>query len=362
MKVETDVKKELKGETKITVPDTFIGLKGNQVRDVIERYKGQIIQAVPKHVTAERIIQICTTVINRTPEIMACTSQSIIGAVMQASILGLDLTPQLGLCYFIPYRNRKNQGRKEVQFQLGYRGLITLARRSGEVKTIYAYVVYKQDKFKYELGLNPILTHKPSEESCNRKDLTHTYAVIKYKDGGESFIVMTRAEVYRIKASSKAADTSFSPWKGEFEEEMWKKTALKRLLKYAPLSTEQQKNVIADEVTIKPDSFDTDRKELDPGLVEFNIVTPETELEEELNKETGELKENEKLKTMFLNVCRESKGKLKTLNGNNDDYYKVLKKRGVSHSTEVKREYYGIVQLELEALTREATEGKNENI
>lgn len=210
------------------------GQKSSSVAATFGLFRDQIAAALPKHMTPERMIQVVTTLVNRTPAIAECTFESIVGAMLTCSQLGLEPTPQLGLAYFVPFNNK---GKKEVQFILGYRGMLALARRSGEILTTYAEVVYENDEFQYELGLDPKMTHRPAEG--DRGGMTHVYAVTKYVNGGYNFIVMTKAEVEKIRKRSKASGSSFSPWSNADDyPAMAKKTAIRQLFKYAPTSTE----------------------------------------------------------------------------------------------------------------------------
>lgn len=164
---------------------------------------------------------------------------------MQCAQLGLEPSIGLGQAYLLPFRNNK-KGITECQFIIGYRGMIDLARRSGQMVSLSAYAVYEYDEFDYELGLHPNLTHKPSQES-DRGKLTFVYAVANLKDGGVQFEVMSRAQIDAIRAQSKAGKTAYSPWATHYEE-MAKKTVIRRLFKYLPVSVEMSKAVGYDEL------------------------------------------------------------------------------------------------------------------
>ena len=222
---------------------------------LFDRYKLQIAQALPKHLSADRMIQMATILCAKNPALKDCSVASVIGAVMQASILGFRPVQALGQCYFVPYRNK---GVMEVQFQIGYKGYIALARNSGQIESISAECVYKGDKFNYELGLNPSLSHVPSDES-DRSDfskITHAYAVARYKDGGHNFIVLNRRQIERLRlrnASQKAGSPSMA-WATDYDKMAIAK-AIKQLARYMPLSDEIQLGITADEAIIKPEDF-----------------------------------------------------------------------------------------------------------
>jgi recombination protein RecT len=164
---------------------------------------------------------------------------------MSAAQLGLEPNTPLGQAYLIPY---KNKGVDEVQFQIGYKGLIDLAYRSGEVEIVQAQIVYKNDEFECQYGLEPKLVHKPADE--DRGDPIKVYAVFKTKSGGYGFEVMSMADVRNhAEKYSKAYSYAESPWKTNFEE-MAKKTVLKKVLKYAPMKSDFVRGIVQDE-TIK---------------------------------------------------------------------------------------------------------------
>lgn len=270
---------------KINMPVTLAGQNTNQIKGVLEKYKAQIAQALPKHISVERIMQIATTVIAKNPAIAECTTSSLLGAVLQASIVGLELTPILGLAYLVPFYNGKTK-QKEVQFQIGYRGFIELARRSKELKTLMAECVYENDRFEYELGLEPKLKHIPF--LGERGELLYVYAAATFVNGGNAFVVLTKQDVMKYRSYSKTAQAEFSIWEKHFEE-MAKKTAIRRLAKLLPMSVEY-KTFETDNKTINAEDFK------DGELILENIEEPEIiEVDgEKINPKTGEILNEEK--------------------------------------------------------------------
>ena len=111
---------------------------------------------------------------------------------------------------------------------------------------IDAQTVYENDEFEYELGMDPVLKHKPAR--TNRGNPIYFYATFKLTNGGQGFQVMS---IEDVQAHAKKYSKTYNngPWQTNFEE-MAKKTVLKKLLKYAPLKTEFVKQVTSDE-TIK---------------------------------------------------------------------------------------------------------------
>lgn len=215
----------------------------NTIRTLLEKSKGQIAMALPKHLSADRIIRVAMTSIQRTPQLLECDPISLVGAVIQSSQLGLEPDGILGHAYLVPFRNTK-KNRMEVQFIPGYKGLIDLARRSGQVNRISAHVVYENEPFTMEYGTKEILEHKPLPPSTrgNRKGV---YAVAVLNDGSAHFEWLWDEEIEAVKRQSKAAN--FGPWKTH-EDEMVRKTAIRRLVKYLPLSVELAKAAAIDEL------------------------------------------------------------------------------------------------------------------
>lgn len=216
------------------------------IKDLIVSMEGQIAKALPSVLTPERFTRMVLTALSTNPKLRECTPQSFLGAMMQAAQLGVEPNTPLGQAYLIPY---KNKGILECQFQLGYKGLLDLAYRSGEVTIIQAHEVYENDVFEYELGLEPKLRHVPT--TGEKGAVTHYYAMFKTKSGGYGFHVMSRAEVdtFARKYSQAYKKGYGTPWTTNFDE-MAKKTVLKACLKYAPIKTEFTRALSTDE-TIK---------------------------------------------------------------------------------------------------------------
>lgn len=228
--------------------------KVHSIKDLIRSMEPQIKAALPSILTPERFTRMVLTALSSNPKLQECSPQSFLGAMMQAAQLGVEPNTPLGQAYLIPYRNH---GILECQFQLGYKGLIDLAYRSGAIRDISAHVVYSGDGFEFEYGFEPKLVHKPA--MIDRGTPIAYYAVYHTKDGGGGFVVMSQEDIEKHRNKfSKAAGQGFSPWATNFEE-MAKKTVLKKLLKYAPLKTEFVRAVATDETvksSILPDMAD----------------------------------------------------------------------------------------------------------
>lgn len=191
-----------------------------------DEVRRRVAAVVPKHCSPDRLIRMALLSISKNQDLRKCTPDSLLLSICDAAALGLDCGGALGQAYLVPFKTT-------ATLIIGYRGMIALARKSGEISTIYAHVVRYGDEFTYELGLNPILEHKPRADIG--ASVTHAYAVCKFKDGSYQFDVMTRAEIDRIRSRSMAKDNG--PWVTDFDE-MSKKTVLRRLSKLLPMTPE----------------------------------------------------------------------------------------------------------------------------
>lgn len=270
--------------------------KVDTIRDLLEKSKNQLKMALPNALSVERLLRVSMTTIRQTPELLNCDQKSLIGAIMQAAQLGLEPDGVLGQAYILPYG-------KEAQFQIGYQGLMQLARRSGEISSLKARVVYENDKFEYEYGLNEKLVHVPARGE--RGTLKAAYAIVTYKDGGKDFDVMEREDIDKIKKASKSAGSKYSPWQ-TWEDSMWKKSVIRRICKQLPQATELQRAAAADEY-------------VDLGLEDVRI--DEIKMPQAMNTNTNSQENNkpaEESKSDFevkMNGYREQLGEEGFMNG-----------------------------------------------
>ncbi|MEK4968575.1 recombinase RecT [Cytobacillus sp. FSL R7-0696] len=240
MATNTDVKNQLAKKTNTSVQKQVS--PENTLNALLKKMGPEIQRALPKHMDADRIARIALTAVRTTPKLLDCDQTSFLAAIMQSAQLGVEPNTGLGQAYLIPYG-------KQVQFQLGYKGLIDLAVRSGQYKAIYAHEVYTNDEFEFQYGLTKDLIHKPA--TIPEGDPIGYYAVYHLQNGGYDFVYWTRERIdnHAHKFSQAVQKGWTSPWKTNYDA-MAKKTVLKEVLKYAPKSIELQKSVEADS-TIK---------------------------------------------------------------------------------------------------------------
>lgn len=214
-----------------------------QIAHLLQAKKGEIAKMLPKHLNAERLLKVAQIAATTTPALAECDVASLVGAIGQCAQMGLEPNTVLGHAYLVPFNTKRgSKWVKSVQVIIGYKGLIDLARRSGQIVSIAAHEVCQHDKFDMVYGLDERLEHKPA--LGDRGEVIGFYAVAKLKDGGHSFEFMSLHQVNQIMASTQSKG-AYGPWKDHFIE-MGRKTAIRRLAKYLPLSIEFQTAAVLD--------------------------------------------------------------------------------------------------------------------
>jgi recombination protein RecT len=230
------------------------------VSALLEKYKSQIAVALPRHMTPERMVRVALTSISQSPLLRKCDAYSLCGAVVQASILGLEPNSLLGEAYLVPYWNTKAD-RYEAQLQIGYKGHCKLARNSGEIAMIDAQAVRANDDFDFQKGDCPTLRHK-WPKSGSRGDLLGYWAGYRTKSGEFNFEYWPQEDILAHRDHySKAAFVVDKQGKrvmrdgepvlqgawADSPDWMCKKTVLIQVLKLAPKSVQMQTAIDLDE-------------------------------------------------------------------------------------------------------------------
>lgn len=194
-------------------------------------FKTQVALCLPKHLTADRFVRIAISALTRVPKLADCTPESVLKAMMTCSELGIE--PDGRRAHLIPFNNSKLH-RMECQLIVDYKGLVELAKRSGEIGSIHADVVCENDQFVYDRGL--IETHKIDFRKP-RGAMYAAYCIIRFKDSASDpkCEVMTKSEINAIRSRSPAG--SSGPWVTDYNE-MSKKTVFRRASKWIQLSPE----------------------------------------------------------------------------------------------------------------------------
>jgi recombination protein RecT len=223
------------GDRKLTT-----GQRMAKVRDVMLATQEQMFQALPRHVTPDRLIRVAMTCIRKNPELMDCNPASLFSAITESATYGWELGGVLGHAYMVPF------GRDAVLIP-GYRGLIDLCRRSGQVSTIAMEIVHEGDQFDYGLGDDPYISHSPNDADPKRdsRPITHVYCVVKLRDGGIQRSVWSAARIDTHKEKyAKSWRKKDSAWQTDWAV-MAKKTVIRDMIGRGliPVSAEYQQVV-----------------------------------------------------------------------------------------------------------------------
>ncbi|MHB9945236.1 recombinase RecT [Clostridium botulinum] len=261
-----------------------------KMQSALEKMLPEIKKAVGKTMTPERFSRIALSLFNGNPQFWQADTTSFLSALMQSAQCGLEPNTVLGEAYVIPYKNNK-QGITEVNFQVGYKGILKMAFNTGEYEAIYAHEVRKGDEFEYEYGLHKTLVHKPADIPSD--EVTHYYAVYKLKNGGFDFVVWSKERVehhareFSKNYTYKGNVNKSSVWFKNFDS-MAKKTVLLDVLKYAPKSVEMAKALDLDYKAEAKEEKLSNFNYVDVDAVEINNIDTEEDIIE-VNKDSEDI-------------------------------------------------------------------------
>lgn len=268
----------------------------DQIAYLLKQKGGEIAKMLPKHLNADRLLKVAQIAATTTPALLKCDVASLVSAIGQCAQMGLEPNTVLGHAYLVPFNTKRKDANgnerwvNSVQVIVGYKGLIDLARRSGQIVSIAAHEVCENDEFECAYGLVEVLTHKPAMQ--NRGDVVAFYAVAHLKDGGHAFEVMSVEQVNEIMAATQSKG-KYGPWKDHFVE-MGRKTVIRRLAKYLPLSIEFQTAAELDGMA----AAGKDQRLEDQTIDGTFTLIPESDDEalttgEQTDPETGEIRASE---------------------------------------------------------------------
>lgn len=225
------------------IPAEVIQGKIKYVKEMVKKLEPTLESTLPKHITSKRLMRVVVNCLTTTPELVNCVPVTLVRAVLQSAMLGLEPNTPLQEAALIPFtqtdKRHPNYGKKEVQFQPMYQGLMKLARQSGEIASWRVGVVYEKDEFEYEETLDgTVFRHKPIIDG-DRGNLKLAYSIVRFKDPSTpaSFEWMNRADIQKVRAVSKTERQDWSPW-NKFESSMWLKSVIKKHAKTLPKSLE----------------------------------------------------------------------------------------------------------------------------
>jgi recombination protein RecT len=216
------------------IPSNQVAKPKAQIRDLLlgEKFKSQIVKALPRHMNPERFARIALTATYKNPKLLDCTQESLLNCLLELSAIGLE--PDGRRAHLIPFKD--NRTRTTVcTLLIDYKGIAELLRRNGDVAYIHCDVVGENDHFLYRFGTGGKLEHIPA--TGDRGPITCAYSFIRLKDGTEEYDVMAALDIERIRKRSRAAEDG--PWVSDWNE-MAKKTVFRRHSKTLPLSPEMR--------------------------------------------------------------------------------------------------------------------------
>ena len=189
----------------------------------INQKEKELCALLPNFSIKENFISSVTQVFRNNPALQLCTIESIRDCIKRCAGLGLTPDTNLGWVYFIPFSGK-------CTIIIGYKGLIELCSRAGNLLSIEADIVYEGDEIDYTTGTNSKLIIKPNLQNNNNK-IIGAYAVATFKNNTEKFKFMSKLQIdtYRIYSKSDKF------WNNHYEM-MAKKTVIKRLLHYFTFS------------------------------------------------------------------------------------------------------------------------------
>ena len=240
-----------------TPPADFSSMRPkDQIAHLLASKRAELAKMLPRTLSIDRLLKVAQIAATTTPALAKCDVPSLVGAIGQCAQMGLEPNTVLGHAYLVPFNTKRKDANGQerwvnsVQVIIGYKGLIDLARRSGQIVSIAAHEVCENDHFELVYGLDEKLNHTPA--MGERGEVVGFYAVAKLKDGGYSFEFMSVHQVEDIRAASQGLQQAKKynkeashPWTVHFVE-MGRKTVIRRLAKYLPLSIEFQTAVALD--------------------------------------------------------------------------------------------------------------------
>jgi recombination protein RecT len=217
----------------------------SSLHQLLEKYKEQIAYALPRHLTPERMIRVALTAVSQRPKLLQCNLLTICGAIVQASILGLEPSSVLGECFLVGFWNKKandGKGGRECQLIVGYHGKIKLVSNTGELLGLNAKPVHVHDEFEFDDGLEPFVRHKYHHVE-ERGAVYGYWAGAALKNGFKRVDFACKKEIEqhrdRFALTRDKNDQIFGVWIENFDA-MALKTMIHRVCKLLPKSAQAQ--------------------------------------------------------------------------------------------------------------------------
>lgn len=235
------------------------GARQKTILDYLDerRVRDGLAAVAGKYLGPERMLKLCVNAVKRTPRLLECDAQSVLGAMMASTALGLEPNTPQQQAFLIPYKRNVKRGSEwsavtECQFQIGARGYVTLAYRSPYIAALAAEAIHEGDVFEHGLGSHTFL--KYAKTLRERGPLVGAFSHVRLREQlGESACVLpldellkirARSETYRAlqasaaagsdkRAQDKLAETPWVMW----EDDMAAKSAIKKHAKQLPIAS-----------------------------------------------------------------------------------------------------------------------------
>lgn len=187
----------------------------------------KLAEAASAAMKPEDLVRLALMAASRSPDLAKCTRDSILRSLLDAAALGIQPGGLMGRGYLVARKNNKN-GTVECSFDPGWRGLIDIARRTGQIRRIEAHVVHEKDDF--EIMRTPLTTirHKESKDD-NPGPVTHAYAAAEFTNGSVQIEIVSKRDLDKVRKMG----AQNGPWASWYDE-MARKTAVRRLCKFLP--------------------------------------------------------------------------------------------------------------------------------
>ena len=206
--------------------------KLNDFMQLFGQFQLHIEQIAPKKgIQSKRIIALAAQVFAASPMLQQCEPKSMIAAVLQAAMMGLNPTPQWGEIYFVPYGG-------QVQMQVGYQGWVKLAYKSAMIKTLRAACIYEGDKYEVEIASDGKIKHAMGNAYGDPSKVLFAYAIAELRTGGEQFVILNKMMIERLRMKSPMQKSKVAgAWATDYDKMAMAK-AIKQLLKMIPREDE----------------------------------------------------------------------------------------------------------------------------
>lgn len=238
------------------------------VKDMVASIVGDVGAIAPRGVDPNRILELAYTAMREDPKLMDCTAASLVGGLTMSIRLGLEIGGPLGQSYLVPFRNTQ-AGVVEATWMLGYRGMIHLAYKSGQIENLAVVPVWPEDRYQVELGSEWRIVHIPDIRAPHdeRKARPIAYYMRAKLKGGEAFVLppLSAIDIERHRQWSKGKN---SPAWTDHYVAMASKTVVREDARYLPLSVETADAFATDDSVVRADNdgltIDTTARPVEP--------------------------------------------------------------------------------------------------